>query len=101
MCMQPNGAPPGVLVVVTRDEEFGDFVRVRSPALLRFAHMLVGDAGAAEDVLQTTLLRVYSSWPKVASADDPLAYVRRILINCCTNQRNQRWFSREGKRWRP
>lgn len=61
------------------DPAFEEFVRSRSPALLRTAFLLVGDRGHAEDLLQTTLLRVAWRW-SVASAQ-PEAYARRVLVN--------------------
>ncbi|CAM3997595.1 SigE family RNA polymerase sigma factor [Kibdelosporangium persicum] len=61
------------------DPAFEDFVRSRSPALLRTAFLLVGDRGHAEDLLQTTLLRV--AWRWSAASAQPEAYARRVLVN--------------------
>lgn len=49
--------------------------------LVRFAYGLTGDRGHAEDLAQTALAKAFASWPKVRRAQDPDAYVRRILIN--------------------
>jgi len=64
-----------------RDEEFREFVVGRSGALLRTAYLMTGDRGLAEDLVQSTLTKAYVSWGRVQSADNPDAYVRRILIN--------------------
>jgi RNA polymerase sigma-70 factor (sigma-E family) len=69
------GVPPN------RDAEFRDFMLGRWPALVRFAYGLTGDRGHAEDLAQAALARTYASWGRVRRADDPDAYVRRILIN--------------------
>ncbi|ALG06874.1 SigE family RNA polymerase sigma factor [Kibdelosporangium phytohabitans] len=61
------------------DPAFEEFVRARSPALLRTAFLLVGDRGHAEDLLQTTLLRV--AWRWSAASAQPEAYARRVLVN--------------------
>ena len=53
----------------------------RWSGLVRFAYGLTGDRGHAEDLAQTALARAYASWPRVRRAEDPDAYVRRILIN--------------------
>jgi RNA polymerase sigma-70 factor (sigma-E family) len=63
------------------EAEFREFAIGRWPALVRFAYGLTGDAGHAEDLAQITLSRTYASWARVRRADDPDAYVRRILIN--------------------
>jgi RNA polymerase sigma-70 factor (sigma-E family) len=63
------------------DAEFTDFVRDHGPALLRTAGLLTGDRSRGEDLAQTALARAYAHWPKVQRADDPLAYVRRLLVN--------------------
>ncbi len=63
------------------DEEFGDFMRGRWPAMVRLAYALTGDAGHAEDIAQAAFARAYASWGRVSRAGDPDAYVRRIVIN--------------------
>lgn len=44
---------------------FAEFVRVRSPALLRTAYLLAGDQGLAEDLVQTALAKVFVSWRQI------------------------------------
>jgi RNA polymerase sigma-70 factor (sigma-E family) len=65
----------------SREAEFREFVIGRWPGLVRFAYGLTGDPGHAEDLAQITLAKAYASWGRVRRADDPDAYVRRILIN--------------------
>jgi RNA polymerase sigma-70 factor (sigma-E family) len=70
-----------VAVNIATDEEFGQFMRGRWPAMVRLAYALTGDAGHAEDIAQTAFTRAYAAWPRVRGAGDPDAYVRRIVIN--------------------
>ena len=63
------------------DEEFGDFMRGRWPAMVRLAYALTGDAGHAEDIAQAAFARAYAAWGRVSRAGDPDAYVRRIVVN--------------------
>ncbi|MEY9928834.1 RNA polymerase sigma-70 factor (sigma-E family) [Catenulispora sp. GP43] len=63
------------------DAEFHDFMVGRWPSLVRFAYGLTGDHGHAEDLAQAALAKALVAWPRVRRADDPDAYVRRILIN--------------------
>ena len=53
----------------------------RWAGLVRLAFGLTGDRWLAEDLAQTALASAYASWWRVRRADDPDAYVRRILIN--------------------
>ena len=65
----------------TRDDEFTAFVVEHGASLLRTACLVTGDRGHGEDLLQTALARAYGSWARVAAADEPLAYVRRVMVN--------------------
>jgi RNA polymerase sigma-70 factor (sigma-E family) len=70
-------------------DEFTTFVREHTSALLRTAYLLTGDAVAAEELVQETLVHLYPKWDKVVAADVPLAYVRRSLTNGFVNQRRR------------
>lgn len=61
------------------DPTFEAFVENRSTALLRYAYLLTGDRGHAEDLLQTALLRAGRRWSQAREA--PEAYVRQVLLN--------------------
>jgi RNA polymerase sigma-70 factor (sigma-E family) len=61
--------------------EFSEFAHSRWPALVRLGYAVTGDPGLAEDLAQTALANAYASWSRVRKADDPDAYVRRIVLN--------------------
>ena len=63
-----------------RNASFEQFVAERSTALLRTAHLLTGDRGHAEDLLQTALIKTYRHWDRIRDRDDPSAFVRRVLV---------------------
>lgn len=91
-----RGNPPptdGVLMGMNTGQEFDDFVRGRSAALLRTAYALTGDRGHAEDLLQTALLRTARRW--TAARDAPEAYVRQVLVNLCRDR--VRWLQRRPR----
>ena len=52
-------------------------------ATARLGYALTGDRSLGEDLAQTALAKAYASWPKVARAGDPEAYVRKIVVNAC------------------
>jgi RNA polymerase sigma-70 factor (sigma-E family) len=60
---------------------FDDFVRDRSVALQRFAHLLTGNAEDAADLVQEALTALYPRWERVSGAGDPEPYVRRSIVN--------------------
>lgn len=69
---------------------FEAFVREHSTNLLRTSFLLTGDRGSAEDLLQDVLTRLYPNWDRVDTAQAPMAYVRRCLLNEYLNSRRRR-----------
>lgn len=57
---------------------------VRSLTIQLFAY--TNDLAAAEDVVQEAFCRALSRWPRVATMDDPGAWVRRVAWNLATSQ---------------
>lgn len=74
----------------SRDEEFQGFMTSCWPRLMRTAFLLTGERHAAEDLVQSTLERVYVAWRRVAAADEPEAYVRRMLLNTHARRHRRR-----------
>lgn len=60
---------------------FDEFTGTRLAALLRFAGVLTGERGLAEDVVQEVLLRTHQQWHKIGQLDSPEHYVRRMITN--------------------
>jgi RNA polymerase sigma-70 factor (sigma-E family) len=58
--------------------EFREFVEMRYAELLRTAYLLTGSQPAAEDMVQSCLLRAMRRWRDI---DDPMAYLRRSMAN--------------------
>jgi RNA polymerase sigma-70 factor (sigma-E family) len=61
------------------DDAYVDFATTIAPRLFRSALMLCGDWHLAEDLVQTTLGKLYANWGKVQSAESPEAYARGAL----------------------
>ena len=68
-----------------------DFVTYASPQLLRSAWLLTRDWHAAEDLVQTALLRAIPRWRHIQRSDDPSVYVRKIMLNLFLTGRARRW----------
>jgi RNA polymerase sigma-70 factor (sigma-E family) len=73
-----------------QEAQFQEFVRARWSHLVRTAYLLTGDTHHAEDLTQTALAKAYRSWRRVARADSPEAYVRRMLVSCNSDRFRKR-----------
>lgn len=60
------------------DAEFVEYVRARQQTLLRAAYLVCGDAGLAERLVRTALVRLARQWDEVRD-EQPDAVVRRVL----------------------
>lgn len=74
------------------DRDFGEFIAGALPALLRFGHVLTGSPQEAEDLVQEALAKSLRRWRR-ASADNPGAYVRKVMVNTHLT-RWRRWHGR-------
>ena len=72
------------------EAEFREYVAGRWTWLVQAAVLLTGDPGQAEDLAQTALVRVFSSWSRVRAAADMDAYTMRIMINQNKNRFRKR-----------
>ena len=72
------------------EEEFREFVATRQRALLRTAWLLTGDWAAAEDLVQTALVRTWPHWRRIGERGAE-AYVRRVMHNTFNTWWRRRW----------
>jgi RNA polymerase sigma-70 factor (sigma-E family) len=73
------------------EDAFRAFALSRRPALRRTAYLLCGDWHQANDLVQTTLVKLYVAWPRIRSNEPPDAYVHRILVRCFLDERRRPW----------
>jgi len=66
-------------------EDFTAYVQGSWARMFRTAYALTGDVGEAEDLLQRTLVKTFVHWKKVARAEAPDSYVRRMMVNDATS----------------
>lgn len=70
---------------------FQAYVVARQDDLLRLARMLTADWASAQDLVQTSLERVWPRWGRIVREGDPDAYVRRVLVNAHLKSGRRRW----------
>jgi RNA polymerase sigma-70 factor (sigma-E family) len=80
------------IVAGSDDAEFEAFVVDRSAALLRTAWLLTGSEVAAQDLVQTALLKTWTRWARVNRKDAPEVYVRRVMLSTLLSWRRRKWF---------
>jgi RNA polymerase sigma-70 factor (sigma-E family) len=79
----------------TDEETYRAFAAVQLQSLQRPAYLLCGDWYLAQDLVQTTLVKMYGAWARLASDVDRHAYVRRVLVNAYISSRRRRWWQHE------
>lgn len=78
----PSGTDEEATDIVTLEE----FLSAELPGLSRFAGALTGDPHLAEDILSDALLVVVSPWRRIAATENPVAYVRRIVVDTASSE---------------
>ena len=74
------------------ESDYADYVEQSWPTLVRAAVFLGARPHEAEDLAQTTLVRCFTGWDRVSSAENRDAYVYRMLLNCLRDARRTRWW---------
>ncbi|WP_329956228.1 SigE family RNA polymerase sigma factor [Catenulispora pinistramenti] len=74
------------------DADFTEFVEANAHRIRALAQWLSGDPDRAADLAQSALERTYARWGRIQSGD-PMAYVRKALLN---QQRD--WWRRRQHR---
>ena len=75
--------------------DFESWLVAREPALQRLALLLTGDEHSAQDLVQTSLAKLYLAWDRLDDRDNLDAYARRILVNEHRTAWRRPWRRRE------
>lgn len=82
---------PDDAVVVRPFESFDLFVVTHGKTLLRCAYLIVGDTGAAQDVVQIALVKVARRWESVVGRGPALPYARSAVVRTAISWRRRKW----------
>src|SRR5690349_14174990 len=77
------------------EAEFRVFAAAAMPRLRRLALATSRDPHRADDLVQTTLEKMYAAWPRVHGVEDPHAYSRTVLVRSLISEQRRHWWSRE------
>jgi RNA polymerase sigma-70 factor (sigma-E family) len=77
-----------------RQADYVEYVEGRLAWLRRLAYLLCQDWHSADDLVQVTLIRLFTHWPRAARMDNLDAYVRTILVRTFLGERRSPWFRR-------
>ena len=73
------------------EADFRQFVSRRQRSLLKTAWLLTGDWGSAEDLVQTTLLKIWTRWSRVGEDAHVDGYARKVMLSIYLGWRRRRW----------
>ncbi|HEV8560872.1 MAG TPA: SigE family RNA polymerase sigma factor [Actinophytocola sp.] len=83
--------------MLNRDAEFGEFLDSRAVVMRRTAYLLCGgDWHRAEDLVQTTLTKVYMAWPRLRRDGSVDAYSRKVMVRSAIDESRRAFRRRES-----
>lgn len=78
----------------SRDDEFTEFVAAKATWLRRIAYLLSADWHRADDLVQSTITKLYVSWHRAKQVDNIDGYARKTLVNTYLAEQRSAW-----RRW--
>src|SRR5690349_18446773 len=69
------------MVLDDASAEFHEFFERHYAELARLAHLLTGEADAADDLAADALIALWQRWDRLRAADHPIAYARGVVAN--------------------
>ncbi|HEX5532369.1 MAG TPA: SigE family RNA polymerase sigma factor [Actinomycetales bacterium] len=73
------------------DEEFTAWASARAAQLRRSAFLMCGDWHLADDLAQTTLVKIYAAWTRLRRRDALDAYAQRTLVRALLDDVRRPW----------
>jgi RNA polymerase sigma-70 factor (sigma-E family) len=69
---------------------FDEFATARTKRLFHYAYLVCGDWHEAQDLVQTTLAKLYVAWRRIERQENVDAYARRVLLRAYLSRRRLR-----------
>ena len=77
-----------------QDAEYVEYVESRLHWLRRVAYLLCRDWHSADELVQVTVTRLFTHWPRARRMDNVDGYVRTILLRAFLGERRSLWRKR-------
>jgi RNA polymerase sigma-70 factor (sigma-E family) len=78
---RPVPLPADAAAEPDADRAVGALYRAHYQSLLRLAMLMVGDCGAAEEVVQDAFVAMHGRWRRLRGTDKALPYLRQTVVN--------------------
>jgi RNA polymerase sigma-70 factor (sigma-E family) len=69
------------------ENDYQNFVAAKAGQLFKVAYFICGDWHDAQDLLQTSLAKLYVAWPRIEQLETADAYARKVLLRTYLSQR--------------
>ncbi|TDD18010.1 SigE family RNA polymerase sigma factor [Nonomuraea diastatica] len=76
------------------EQDYVAYVTARLPALRRLSYYLCKDEHRADDLVQSTITRLYVHWRRAREARDLHRYVDKMLVRTFLNDQRLGWWTR-------
>lgn len=75
------------------DEEarFREFATQQAAALRRWAYLFCGDWHLAEDLMQSSLIKIYRAWARIDRQEATANYARKVLLRTWLDEKRRPW----------
>jgi RNA polymerase sigma factor (sigma-70 family) len=77
-----------------RDAAFTEFVAAKGPWLRKVAFLLCQDWHRADDLVQTSVIKLYARWPQAERIGNLDGYARRVVVNTFLAEQRSPWWRR-------
>ena len=69
------------------EDDYRQFVTLKAGQLFKVAYFICGDWHDAQDLLQTSLAKIYVAWHRIEQIEAVDAYARKVLLRTYLSQR--------------
>lgn len=77
-----------------RDAAFTEYVAAKGPWLRKVAFLLCQDWHRADDLVQSSIIKLYVQWPHAERIENLDGYARRIVVNAFLSEQRSPWWRR-------
>jgi RNA polymerase sigma factor (sigma-70 family) len=79
------------------EQGFREFAAANAASLRRTAYLFCGDWHTAEDLMQSSLMKMYVAWKRIKDLDNLIAYARKVLLRTWLDEKRRPWRRAEQR----